>query len=732
MTQDSIDLGSLVSSCHTRLVAAEPGLDGTATLYRRLEDGEVVSETVPFHPYLLVSGEDLAATLEGTVSVVPLSGKHQHRVRVHFPDWKSYDTGVKSLRKSTGMNPSSPMAPYRVFSDLGQQLLTMLPARLFRAMDFADMRRMQIDIETLTATGYDFPNAKREEDAICIIAMRDSTGWEACLSGAEMPEADLLREMVRLVGERDPDVIEGHNIFNFDLPYIETRCKRHKVKLLLGRDGSRAKSRSSRFSAGERIVSYTRCDVRGRHIIDTYQLVQLYDIVHRNLESYGLKNVATHFGVAAPERTYVAGGDISRVFHEDPKRLCEYAMDDVRETDAISALLSPSHFYQAQLVPFSYQNVVARGNATRIDALLTSEYMLENASLPSPQAPRPFQGALTGSLNTGVFENVWHADVRSLYPSIIISRDLCPRADGLRVFSKLLSGLREYRLHAKDAARRAEGGDRERLDALQSTFKILINSFYGYTGFSWGTFNDYDVAESVTAEGRRILQSMLDFLTGQNATVIEMDTDGLYFVPPSGMEDTNEMARNIQSILPEGIEIDLDATYGAMFGYKAKNYALLDHEGRVSITGAALKSRGIERFQRDYIKQLITLLLTGRGTEANALFSQCESDIETHRLPLADLAKREVLSTSPKVYKEKLEAGKTRRSAAYELVLNAEREYRQGDQVSFYVTGTKKSVAVSDAGKLLGDAVPGERDENVPYYLNKLVKLHKKFAEFIP
>ena len=57
-------------------------------------------------------------------------------------------------------------------------------------------------------------------------------------------------------------------------------------------------------------------------------------------------------------------------------------------------------------------------------------------------------------------------------------------------------------------------------------------------------------------------------------------------------------------------------------------------------------------------------------------------DIERHRLPLKDFAKREYLSMAPKTYAEKLAKGETS-GAAYELVLKAEgREYKQGDGVN--------------------------------------------------
>ena len=44
------------------------------------------------------------------------------------------------------------------------------------------------------------------------------------------------------------------------------------------------------------------------------------------------------------------------------------------------------------------------------------------------------------------------------------------------------------------------------LHALQNTFKILINSFYGYLGFAQGHFADFDAAARVTQIGRDLAQ----------------------------------------------------------------------------------------------------------------------------------------------------------------------------------------------------------------------------------
>ena len=61
---------------------------------------------------------------------------------------------------------------------------------------------------------------------------------------------------------------------------------------------------------------------------------------------------------------------MSDYFDNQADELFAYALDDTRETRSLAEMLSPSYFVQAQIFPYSYQNAVLRGNATKIDALL--------------------------------------------------------------------------------------------------------------------------------------------------------------------------------------------------------------------------------------------------------------------------------------------------------------------------------------------------------------------------
>ncbi len=727
-----MSLDGLCESRIGRVVALEPLDSGRAALFIREESGSVVRRDVPFKPFLLLRDPGLLNGLGGEFSTERLEGPHPFGWRAVFPDSYLYERALKHLKSSTGFSPSSPNAPYKLLGDLCQQALVSNRIRLFRGMGFHELRRLQFDIETAVTPPYEFPNAEREGDAIYLISLSDNTGWEKCLSIEGRTEKELLEDFVATVKERDPDVVEGHNILRFDLPYIEARAKRFKVKLDLGRDGSVFSKRNSRFNAAERTVSYTRYELFGRHVVDTFHLAVLYDVSHRDLDGYGLKTLARHFGVASKERSYIEGSEIFKTWQTDKARVKDYCLDDAREVRAISNILSPSYFYQAQIVPLSYQNCVVRGNATRIEAMLLAAYLVKDRSIPYSESGRPFEGALTRAVNEGVFEKVWHCDVRSLYPSIILAGGKSPCRDELGVFLENLKTLRAFRLQAKDAAKSAATREeRDNFDSLQAVFKILINSFYGYLGFEQGSFNDFALAASVTATGREILTHMLEFLEGQGAKVIEMDTDGIYFQPPDGATPDGLLAK-LQASLPKGIEVELDNVYKSMFCYKSKNYALLKDSGEVSIAGAALKSRGLEPFQRDYMESAVGLLLRKDFKGLEKLTSEFREKIVARKLPLSDFAKSETLSDSLDTYKRKLDSGAGRRSAAYELAIKSGSDYRPGDQVSFYITGTKRKVAVVDNAKLLRDAAPGERDENVDYYLAKLDELHGKFSAFIP
>ncbi len=686
-------------------------------------------QTEPFAPFL-ITDKSIFTDCPIAYETTELDGEHPLNLYASFNTWKDFIEARKWLADKTGFGPTAPGAPFYCVSDPIQQYLMSSGRTFFKDMRFSDLRRMQVDIECYTAEGYEFCNSSRKEDRIIAIAVGIQDKETIVLSGIELNEKTILEQFVELVAKYDPDVIEGHNIFNFDLPYIAARAKLHKVKLTLGRDGSIPKRRNSRLNIAERTLAYERFDIYGRHIIDTFHLVQAYDVAHRSLNGFGLKQVAIHFGFASPDRTYIPGEKIATEWINDPGKVMRYVKDDIEETEKIGYLLSGSTFTQSQILPFSYQNVSVRGNATKIDALIIREYIRQKKSLPLPGLPHEFAGGYTDMFQEGVFKNVHHCDVRSLYPTLMLTRNLTPQTDHLDAFSNLLATLKEYRLTAKKQMQEASSeSERNYYDARQSTYKILINSFYGYLGFSPGRFNDFDMAEQVTADGRELLRFMIDWLNQHGASPIEIDTDGIYFIPPNYNSDDekNSFQQDFITALPDGIEIEFDGEFKSMYSYKMKNYALLTKDDEVIIKGAALKSRGLEPFQRSFLSKIIEMKLKEEDSAIPALKSQYTTSIRAKEWLIHEFAKTETLQTSPATYKKKLDAGKGSKRAVYELALRSNKEYRAGDQLSYYVTGNQKKVTVYNNSKLTSDWDPENRDENIPYYLAKLNDLYKKF-----
>ena len=734
-----------------RIVAIELGETGTVKVYRREVDGSTLCEIEQFHPFVWAEGD--VADL-GLMNAEKLAGDSKYNWLVTTESWKELIALRNGLKKA-GRN-------FFALSDPVQHYLTHTGRTLFKQLPFEELKRMQIEV--LSFAGGDLEAAA--DDHITSIAVSDNAGWEELIevdpSAIDESEHAAIKRLTNLIKERDPDVIEGHNLFKFDLPFLVARARKAKTKLDWGRSGGFLRSRPSRLQIAEKTIDYPKFTIEGRHFVDTFLLAQFYDVGMRSLAGFERSDVAQHFGLTnALDVSQLSGKELQHAWQEDPKRYRERALCAVRETRAVADLLSPSYFIQAQLFPYNYQDVIVRGNATRINALFLREYFRQRHGIPEMPMARGFEGGYTDIFFTGVARNVWHCDVASLYPSIMLQFDCFPVNDQLQIFRHLLTDLRIFRLQAKSDMREAKDAAKRRyFHALQNTFKILINSFYGYLGFAQGNFADFEAAARVTQIGRDLLKQMIEWLKAQGAQVIEVDTDGIYFVPPDTARDVGRPSRppsqnsetsatpggqnarptivsaviienlrkGLAKKLPPGIEVEFDEQFEAMFSYKAKNYALLTREGEVVIKGGALKSRGLEKFQRVFLEEMIKLLMEGKPEAIPPLRDEFAQKIRDREWPIEMLMKTDTLQDSLEKYRQKISGGGRNKAAAYELALASGRNYKPGDQISYYVKATPKKVAAYEAAKLVADFDLAARDENVDYYVTKLDDLVKKFS----
>src|SRR5947199_1607926 len=702
-----------------RIVAIELGETGTVKVYRREKGGSTVADVEPFHPFVWADSDVVDLGIESE----KLQSDLKYGWLITVDSWKEL-IALRNGLKNAGRD-------FFAFTDPVQHYLTATGRTLFKELEFEELKRMQVEVlpfEGAVAGDGDPGN----NDHIMSIALSDNRGWEELIvvdpNNIDESERNALRRLTALIKERDPDVIEGHNLFRFDLPYLVDRAKKLKTQLDWGRSGDFLRSRPSRLQIAEKTIDYPKFTIGDRHFVDTFLLAQFYDVGMRSLAGFERADIARHFDLCDSEDiSTLTGKELQRAYLDDSESFRRRALCGVRETRALSDLLSQSYFIQAQIFPYNYQDVIVRGNATRINALFLREYFRQRHSIPELPMVQAFEGGYTDIFLTGVARNVWHCDIASLYPSIMLQFDCFPATDQLQIFRHLLTDLRTFRLEAK-AEMRAEQdpAKQHHLQALQNTFKILLNSFYGYLGFAQGHFADFDAAAHVTQIGRDLLKKMIDWLNAHGARVVEVDTDGIYFVP-ADQTDIDKLQRSLAKELPVGIDVEIDEQFDAMFSYKAKNYALLTKDGDVVIKGGALKSRGLEKFQRVFLEEMIKLIMEGKPEAIPQLRNEFEQKIRNRKWKIDMLMKTDTLQDSLEKYRAKIAGSARNRAAAYELALASGRNYKPGDQISYYIKATPKKVPAYEAAKPASEFDPENRDENVDYYVAKLDDLVKKF-----
>lgn len=702
------------------------GPDGTAYLTWGDRSGRRWEEKGSFSPFVWTRDEAVVSGIEG-VEVEELSGNAEYKYLARFPSIEAYSEVLKAESRTGSID--------WIRLQESQYLLTER-SRLFSEMRFSDLKRMQLDIETACEVEGGFSSPTRKGDRVLAIGIKCGERVETLEleERTDAAERELLKRMAACIQEMDPDVIEGHNIFKFDLDYLYRRCKRFKLEPQWGRYGQAPTVRKTRLRVAERWIDYPRFDIPGRAVVDTYLLIQIYDITSRELMSYGLKDVARHLGVTPEDggdRTYIEGSKIQVMFDEDRETFLSYLRDDLRETEGVANQLLPTYFEQAKAFPTTLQEACLRGTASKVDLVFQEEYYHARASCPVPGDVSSFEGGYTASFEEGVFKEVLHFDVASLYPSLLLMIGRNPKRDTEGVFIPMLKRLREYRLKYKRLARETvDVSLAGEYNARQSSFKILINSFYGYLGFSGARFGDAELAAEVTAKGREILKSLIGFFESAGCRPLEADTDGIYVCAGKFFDEADALLEKAQAILPEGIELEYDGKYAAMFCYKAKNYALYDGE-RVTIRGSALRSRGVEPFLKELTWKLIYSLVGASKVDVAKEVAEVERLISEQAMPIKKIAKSEVLSQSPEAYRKKMETvGKPRRASA-EVALKMKQAVGMGDRVTFFL-GPKAKGQTSDWQRAypVDDYDAATHPYDVKYYIKKLDDWRERYAPF--
>lgn len=739
-------------------VWAEP--DGRAWVWRRVRaasasgspDGLVlVREERRFRPWLLLAHlDDLrhlghalipasarTAGERGRVTFEELSGDGHLRWLVHADDGRALASAVvrgagRRLGRRIEHVKQLPREDLLVLPP-DEQYLVATGRTYFRGLTFDDVRRVQFDLET---TGLD-----PAVDRIFLIAVRRWDGEVATLEDRhhdDAGEAALLRRFCEVVSRLDPDVLENHNLHGFDMPFVVHRAALLGVPLPLTRlpamaprkrPAGRRGGASFGGARGEddeaRRVRYT---LAGRELIDTMDAVRRHDFAARDLPGHGLKVVAKHLGIAAPDREYVPGNEVFEVFRADPARVRRYAGDDVEEAAGVSRTLGGAAFALAQMAPRRYERLADAGPATGVlDPLMVRAYLREGCALPSYTVSdgTAHTGAGLHLFATGVAHRVVKADVASLYPSLMRQYRIGPRSDRLGVLVTLVERLVEQRLAAKARGRAAAKGSAERhaQEAVSAAMKLVVNSAYGYLGAVGLTrFADVHAANEVTARGRALLDLLCGELRARGVTLLEADTDGVYFaVPPSwSEEDERRTVAEVGALLPPLVRLEFDGRYRAMLSHEPKNYALQGYDDpKITLRGVAFRSSRAEPYGVAFLERAIAHLFASDLPGLRKLFVRTVQELRRREVPTRDVASRVRLTKTPEEYAASREV---RRELGYEALLGSGRtRWRTGERIHVYRQGQGR------AGLLTSDdQAPDPRDYDVDYYVRLL---RDSFAE---
>jgi DNA polymerase I len=635
-------------------VAATPALEYDPVLFGKDPTPHIVAvEPVNNHIRLFIRDEAQLRTVEEPFRPWLLSDMQMRLDGVHWQELKGELRGRRMLKYLAVCDDREAFENLRralrdehreiiAYGSFARQYLMLSGKTLFKGMTFADLHRVQIDIETSTLT----PDQQGAQ--ILMIALSDTRGYEALLDG---DEKQMIEQLVERIQALDPDVIEGHNLFGFDLPYLAARAQALGVPLRLGRDGSELRFGSPRQCIiGANSRTFTPAFAHGRHLIDTYLSVQRFDIGRGDLESYGLKEVAQQLGIAAPDRIYLEREQIPDLWRTNPETVRRYCLQDVHETRRLAELTLPTEFYQCQMLPDTLQNLATIGTGEKANLLFLRAYLAEGYAVPAPQEAREYPGGYTEVRRVGLIPRIVKADVESLYPSVMLRYGIKPSADHLNVFLPTLERLRRLRLEAKARAKQTQGAESAYWDGLQNSFKILVNSYYGYLGAPFH-FNDYDAAEQVTLTGQELVKRIAAEIERQGGMVVEIDTDGVYFQPPPEVQtEADEIAfvERVGGVLPEGIRLAYDGRYRAMLSLKTKNYVLQGYDGKLTFKGASLRSRADEKFGREFLNNAIQWLLNGEPERVSAEYRRLARAILNGEVDIEQLCRRERVTQKSK------------------------------------------------------------------------------------
>ncbi|MCE5214250.1 MAG: DNA-directed DNA polymerase [Methanobacterium sp.] len=407
---------------------------------------------------------------------------------------------------------------------------------------------LSFKIETCNPQGV----PRLSEDPIIIISFSSNQGLSRVFTTKNSisdyvetvpSEKELIQKFTETVKSENPDIIIGYNSDKFDFPYLKERAQKYGMKLNLGLDGSPIK-----FTTSHRKTAY----IKGRVHVDLYKIVRR----HLQLNSHTLKHV--YLELFGEDKIDFPAEEICACWNDDGEKLeklYRYSLEDTQAMDRISAIMLGLSIELCRLVGQPLFDVTRRGTGYLVEWYLIRKSYEYGYMVPNKFGNylRDVVGGYVEEPLPGLHENIVYFDFRSLYPSIIIAKNISPDTlteDGdeetchiapefFYKFKKEPTGFiplvtkeilnNRFRLKAlmKEST---DPQKRQILDIRQNALKTLVSTIYGLYNHSTYRWYSIECSESITAWGREFLQKTTEKAEKNGFKVIYADTDGFYAV----------------------------------------------------------------------------------------------------------------------------------------------------------------------------------------------------------
>ncbi len=363
-------------------------------------------------------------------------------------------------------------------------------------------------------------------------------------------EISMLKAFGAYIAGRDPDILTGWNFVDFDMPYITGRMEKLGLSPVML----------------ARLPGMTeRNALRGRALFD---LLTGYKKMHSTLkESYRLDAVAQEeIGECKVRYT----GTVSDLWKKQPALLVEYNFKDVELCVAINKKDNIVGFYReiARYVGCPLDKTLNSSSVIDVYILRKAhgEYILPSKGFANAEE---FEGATVFEPSRGVRENVIVLDLKSLYPMAMMTINASPETkdpdgelkapNGIRfrkqpdgLTRSILSELLKERDTKKNLRNTFPYGSPQYLlyDMQQNVLKVIMNTYYGVSGYTRFRLFDREIGAAVTSVGRAIIEHTRRIIEEHGYKVIYGDTDScMVQLPALDREKTIETARVLEKQL---------------------------------------------------------------------------------------------------------------------------------------------------------------------------------------